>query len=81
MLLAAGGAALQVGAHAGERRVDVGARELELDVGVEPVEALLAADLRARPGPEQRASMIVRSISRIPSRCARSLRRASCSVL
>ena len=46
VLLAAGRAALEVGAQSGNRRVGVVAGELELDVAVELVEALVAADLR-----------------------------------
>src|SRR5215207_3122812 len=57
VLLATGRAPVEMGTHAGERLVDVGAGELELDVGVEPVEALLAADLgpgRAQQGVDRR---------------------------
>src|SRR5438132_8839757 len=46
VLFATGGAAGKVGAQAGDHRVGVLARELELDVAVELVEALVAADLR-----------------------------------
>src|SRR3712207_2079503 len=45
VLLAAGRAADQMGPQAGDRGVGVGARELELDVAVELLEALVAADL------------------------------------
>ena len=41
----AGGASLEMGAHAGDRRVGAGAGELELYVAVELLEALLAAEL------------------------------------
>ena len=46
MLLAAGGAAVEMRAEAWKGRVGVPARELEPDVAVELVEALVAADLR-----------------------------------
>ena len=93
MLLAAGGAACEVRAQAGERRVGVLTGELELDVAIELVEALVAADLRLRR-PEQPVQRLVqiRSLGDVvssgssrenpcSSRCARSFRRASCSVL
>jgi hypothetical protein len=44
VLLAAGGAAVEVGAQARECGVHVGARELELDVAVELLEAGIAPD-------------------------------------
>jgi hypothetical protein len=44
-ILGACRAALEVRTHARMRRLRVGAGELELDVAVEPREALLAADL------------------------------------
>src|SRR5207245_7781545 len=47
VLLAAGGATSEVRAQAGHRRVGVAAGELELDVLVELLEALLAANLVA----------------------------------
>ena len=47
VLLAAGGATVEVGAQPGNREVGVMTRELELDVPVELLEALLAADLWA----------------------------------
>ena len=50
MLLAAGGAAVEVRTQAGNRRVDVLAGELELDVAVERLEARLAARPPARRG-------------------------------
>jgi hypothetical protein len=49
VILVAGGAALEVGAHPGHAGVGVLAGELEVDVLVEQLEALLAADPRARP--------------------------------
>ena len=49
MLFAAGRAAREVGAQAGERGVDVAAGELELHVPVELLEAGLAADSARRP--------------------------------
>src|SRR5436190_14254377 len=48
VLLAAGRAAFEVRAHAGDEAVDVGAGELELDVEVELLEALIAPELRSR---------------------------------
>jgi hypothetical protein len=47
VLLVAGRAPLEMGAEARERRVGVGAFDLELDIAVEQLEARLAADLRA----------------------------------
>ena len=58
VLLAAGGAAGEVGAQPGNGRVGVGARELELDVPVELVEALVAADL-GRGRAEQAAESLL----------------------
>src|SRR6185436_9883369 len=46
VVLAAGGAALEVRAHPGHPGLGVLTGELELDVLVEALEALLAADLR-----------------------------------
>ena len=66
VLLAAGGAAVEVGAQAGNRGVGVLAGELELDVAVELVEADVAADL-GPAGPRSR-----------PSACFRSGRSISC---
>ena len=94
MLLAARGAAGEVRAQAGNGRVGVCAGELELDVAVELVEARVAADLRLG-GAEQTAECLVavRALHHVvssssdptesphSSRCLRSLRRASCSVL
>src|SRR5207249_5509179 len=48
VLLAAGGAAVEVGAQPGQRGVGVLAGELELYIPVEPGEALVAADLGCR---------------------------------
>src|SRR5919201_5725596 len=95
VLLAAGGAAVEVGAQSGHDRVRVLAGELELDVLVELREALVAADLRRR-GPEQPSERLlqIRPFAHLPSlpshassaspdssRCLRSFRRASCNVL
>ena len=93
VLLAAGGAAVEMGAQARERGVGVLAGELELDVAVELVEAVVAADL-GLAGPSSRpsacfeiGSFVIVSSSQSSSarprssRCSRSLRRASCSVL
>src|SRR5262245_23814737 len=57
VLLAAGGAAFEVGAEAGELAVCVTPGELELDVPVELLEALVAADLRVG-GSEQAAERL-----------------------
>src|SRR6266540_2489273 len=46
VLLAAGRAAVEVRAHPRDPSLRVAALELELDVFVEPLEALLAADVR-----------------------------------
>jgi hypothetical protein len=48
VLLATGGAAVQVGPQARDHGVGVAAGELQLDVAVELREALVAADLRSR---------------------------------
>ena len=45
MLLAAGGAPLEMGSQAGHRGIRVEPRDLQLDVAVELCEALVAADL------------------------------------
>src|SRR5579872_664167 len=47
VILATGRAALEVRAHARNRRVGIAAVELELDVAIELLEALIAAELRA----------------------------------
>src|SRR5919197_387957 len=82
VILAAGGAALEVGAHAGHRGVGVCAGELELDEAVELVEARLAGQLRLHWA-EQAADVIaVHGASSPRSASAeRSRRRASCKVL
>src|SRR2546423_1657689 len=92
VLLAAGRAAVEVRAQPRNRRVDVVARELELPVAVELVEAGVTADLGLR-GAEQpvdcllqirllhHSSFPVSNESPRSARCRRSLRRASCSVL
>jgi hypothetical protein len=46
VLLVASGAAMEMGPHPGDRLVGVGSGELKLDVAVELLEALLAAELR-----------------------------------
>ncbi|MDX6593437.1 MAG: hypothetical protein QOJ13_2633, partial [Gaiellales bacterium] len=46
MLLAACGTALEVSTKAGDRGVDVGAGQFQLDIPVELLEAGVAADLR-----------------------------------
>ena len=93
MLLAAGGAAVEMGAQPGNRAVGVGTGELELDVPVELVEADVAADLGAcrAQEPAERAHRVGRlhhfSSSQLSSarphscRWARSFCRASCKVL
>ena len=93
MLLAAGRAAGQMGAQARDRRIGVRTGELQLDVSVELLEALVAADLRPSRAEEpsecrvhvrslhQLASSSVSSDSPSSSRWPRSLRRASWSVL
>src|SRR5215213_11201131 len=86
-LLAAGGAAVEVLAHPGYRGVRVARLELQLDVLVEALEALVAADVR--PGrAEQPPQAIVRlahpltsSMCPAATSSARSFVRASCSVL
>src|SRR5215211_1622926 len=93
VLLAAGGAADKVGAQTGDRGVGVRTGELQLDVAVELLEALVAADLGLRR-PEQPAQCLLQigslghfvssSVSRerpCSSRWDLSFRRASCSVL
>src|SRR4051812_7015672 len=47
VILAAGGTTLEVSAHAGQTGIGVLAGQLEIDVLVEKLEALLTADLRA----------------------------------
>jgi hypothetical protein len=44
VLFIACGAAVKVGPHAGDRLVSIGSGELELDISVELLEALLAAE-------------------------------------
>jgi hypothetical protein len=53
MVLTARRAALEVCAHAGNFRVGIGSAQLELDVAIQLLKALLAADLR--PGWPQEA--------------------------
>jgi hypothetical protein len=52
-ILVAGGAALEVSAHADHRGVGVAAGKLELDVSVEVLKALLARELGARGAQHQ----------------------------
>src|SRR5215212_2589010 len=93
VLVAAGGAAEQMGAQPGDRGVGVGTGELQLDVAVELLEALVAADFGLRR-PEQPAQRLLQigslghfvssSVFRdrpCSSRWDLSFRRASCSVL
>ena len=47
MVFSAGGAAFEVGSHARHRGVRVAAGELEFDVAIEVLEALIAGQLRA----------------------------------
>src|SRR5262249_56202292 len=94
VVLGAGGAALEVGAEPGQRCIGVLACDLQLDVAVELGEAGVASDFgpfRAEQASDdvvqirvlhQLASSGERPGARpASSRCARSLRRASCSVL
>jgi hypothetical protein len=92
VLLAAGRTALEVGAQAGHGSVGVRAGDFELDVAVELLEARVAVDFGAhRPaqpgerlfeiGTIHHSSSQVSSDRPHASRCCRSLRRASCSVL
>src|SRR5581483_7745927 len=80
VLLGAGRATGEVGAHAGHRLVGGGTVELELDVLVEPLEALVAAEL-GLAGPEQARQDVTHAASPLSARWARSLRRASWRVL
>src|SRR5207253_2252125 len=66
VVLAAGRAALEVGAHPGDRRLGVGPRDLELDVAVQVLEARLARHL-GRGRPEQAAEHLVSPHRRSPS--------------
>jgi DNA-binding NarL/FixJ family response regulator len=92
VLLAASGAPVEVRAQSGNGCVGVGAGSFELDIAVELVEAGVAAYLRPRRAqePAQRLLEIgslhhfsseFSSASPRSSRCFRSFRRASCSVL
>ena len=80
MILVAGRAALEVGAHPRQPLIGVRPVELELDVLVEQFEALLASDL-GLAGPEQSVQELAQDRSPSSSSSARSLRRASCNVL
>src|SRR5258708_208460 len=96
VVLVAGRAALEVGAHAGDLGVRVGAGGLQVDVAIELREALLAAQLRAgRPECTCQETIGVEVVPLLTHRpsppssgskprsasARRSLRRASCSVL
>src|SRR5688500_13550250 len=61
VVLVAGGAALEVGPHARDPGVSLRALELELDVLVEPLEALVAEQLRPG-GAEQPLQAVVVSV-------------------
>ncbi len=91
MLLATGGTAGEMGTKSGDGRVGVPAGQLELDITIELVEALVAADLRfgraeqplerlLRVGSVHEFLSSSRSSSASPrsARCPRSFRRASC---
>src|SRR4051812_37945860 len=93
VILAAGGAADKMGTQARDRRVGISAGDFELDVAVKFFETDIAADL-GLDGPQQTSqcpldlevlghSSSSQSLSAKPrsTRCARSLRRASCNVL
>src|SRR5262249_62359980 len=91
--LGAGRAAGEVGPKAGNEPVGVAAGELQLDVAVECREALVATELgiawaeqaeqrELRGAVDVHDSPLSSSASKPrASRCARSFRRASCSVL
>jgi hypothetical protein len=93
VLFATGGAAVEVGAQTRDRGVRVSARELELDVPVEFVEAGVAADLGTCRAEEPAKRLLqIGSLHQFSSnhvsnarprscRCFRNLRRASCNVL
>src|SRR5262245_33022993 len=93
VLLAAGRAAGEMSAQPRDRRVGVCAGELQLDVAVELLEALVAADLRlGRPEQPPERLLQLRSLRHVPSssvsrespsssKCPLSFRRASCRVL
>src|SRR4051812_32117322 len=81
VVLAAGRAALEVLAHAGQARIGILARDLEIDVLVDQFEAVLAGHLgiaRAEKALDEFAG--TRGIGHVVT-AARSLRRASCRVL
>src|SRR4051812_6976026 len=90
-VLGAGGAAVEVGAHAGDPRVGGVADEAELDVAVELLEALLAGQLGSAgaedPSQDGVGFAVGLHASSSPTRkpraasAARSLRRGSCRVL
>src|SRR3954447_8244513 len=93
-VLGAGGAALEVGLHAGDPRVGALACERQLDVAVELLEALLAGQLRgagaedpAQDGVSFFVGLHASSSPSVPPRsprsasAARRLRRASCRFL
>src|SRR3954447_9813083 len=93
-VLGAGGAALEVGVHAGDPRIGGLAGEGQLDVAVELLEALLAGQLRLTgaedPSQDGGAFLVALHASSsppVPTRkprsasAARRLRRASCRFL
>src|SRR3954468_19693507 len=93
-ILGAGGAAVEVCAHAGDPRVGRLAGEAQLDVAVELLEALLAGQLRVRgaedPSQDDVAFLVALHASSSPpaptrkprsASAARRLRRASCRFL
>src|SRR3954463_2045137 len=92
-VLGAGGAAFEVRPHAGNPRVGRLARQRQLDVAVELLEALLARQLRgvgAEDPAQDGAAFLVAHHSSSPSvpmrksrsaSASRSLRRASCRFL
>src|SRR5438045_7871800 len=88
-------AAIQVGSHSGNRQIRVGANQLQLDVAIELLEALLASDLgprRTEQAPDETIHALrsrrVHALSPSPpmdspraDSAARSFPRASCKVL
>src|SRR3954468_10415966 len=83
VILAAGRAAFEMRAHPGEELVGVIAGQLEVDVLVQQLEALVAADL-GPIGAEQAGEQVAgvgRHVGLPSESAARSLCRASCNVL
>ncbi len=69
MVLVAGRASLEVRLHAWDRAVGVGPREPELDVAVELLEALLAAQLRSgRTGKAREQTLGISGVNELISR-------------